>query len=212
MKKLIAIVTMAVLLGTVAYAAEDTITSPASVSVLSIFSIEFFDGGTTGSVRYPNGDIDFNAYDPSGDETMVFTTQYSDGDLKSDVGVVCRTNIGQDWALKIRMQSGSASFLPTNIAVYKPDVVYDRNTTPSTQYSTGATKQWYIMSDSYETIFTGTGGLQNTAPFGILATFSFAILPTGTAKPEGQSTIGSGNILPQGAYNVSVDYTLTTTL
>jgi hypothetical protein len=210
MKKLIAIVVGLMLLSGIAHAASDTATSSTSVNILDIFSIEFFDDAT--AVRYPLGDIAFPAVDPANEETMVFTSAYVLGDLKSDVGVICRTNQNVDWALKTRMSTTSTDLTRTNVAIYKPDLVFDRNTTPATTYSTGVTKQWYLISDTDETLFIGTGGVQNTAPFGVLATFSFAVLPTGQAAPAGQAAIGWGNPLPRGAHDFDIVYTLTTSL
>lgn len=209
MKRLIALTLAVLLFASQANAASVTATTSTSVTVGQVFSIEFYT--EAGKIRYGSGQIQFPAYDPASDTTMILTSAWANNDGQSDVGVVCRSNIGQNWALKIRMSS--ATMLPTNVAVYKPDKVYNRNYSGvASERSTGLTKQWYIMSSSDETIYTGSGGDQNSAPLGILATFSFAILPTGKATPTGQTQIGSGNILASGTHNLDVIYTLTTTL
>ena len=211
MKKIAVMIVGCLLLTTPLHAISDTVTTSTSVTIQNIFAIEFYDGGTTNtSIRYPTGQIAFPAYDPASELTMILTSAWVNADGKSDVGVIATTNIGQNWALKVRMASATAQ--PTNVAIYKPDVVYIRNTDPATEATTGLTEQWYIMSNTDETIFSGSGGYQNTAPFGVLATFSFAILPTGQTTPSGQATIGSGNSLAAGTHNIDIIYTLTTTL
>jgi hypothetical protein len=201
-KKIIFPILFLIALSLSASAAEDSVTTTANGEIDSVFSIEFFNDA---SVRYADGQISFPLYDPTSGDLMIATTAYVQGDGKSDVGVVCRTNIGQDWALKVRMANPSAGFEKTNVAIYKPTEVWDRNT--GSPYSTGAPGTWQIISDVDETIFTGSGGLQNTTPNGILATFSFQVLPTGT-----DGTIGYGNVLNAGIYSFDVVYTLTTSL
>ena len=212
MKKLQAIILASLFLFTnSAFAEQDTVVTNTSFDVPSVFDIAFYSDPAT--IRYGDGQIVFPAYDPASNMTMVLTSGWADNDGKSDVGVVVRTNIDKDWALKIRLSSATEGFQDTNLAIYEPDRVYNRNYTgAASERNTGITKQWYISSTTDKTIYTGTGSDRNTAPFGMLAPFSFAVLPTGKAMPSGQSQIGYGNILGAKIYSFAVTYTATTTL
>lgn len=187
--KRIVIATIMVLLAigiTVSAHADELQTSAVSATVASEFSLAFYsDANIVHGATVPFGVIDPAATDnlPSG---------RTSGDGLSDVGLLCTSNAGNTWYLKIDVNGLSPLAGKLDCYMGQP---WDRNV--GGPASGGLTYgDWFTIATAPETVYTaGAGDVVNT-PFGTLATLSLRLDGTG---------------LTDGAYSATVTYTLTET-
>ena len=202
-----------------------------SVDVAQVFTMAFYPRSVDdpdANIRYANGQIDFPDITAAMianpiDNAMVYTTNWVDSDLKSDVGILCISNTGADWKLGIHMTTSSPSLTWDNFVVYVPEFGYYRNI-EGTELAAGGggylggaeAKRWNRMPlDNPMRVFTGSGDYANTAPWGTLMTFGFAIVPSGslTLSPLDEYfpnfQVCNGTPIDAGSHNVTIKYTMT---
>lgn len=186
------IVFLAIGLASHSFAGTDqALSNTVNATVGSIFSMEFY----TDAFVMDGHTIPFSSVDP------LNQYNYADGrfvnDGRSDAGVVCTSNEGASWYLKMHINPGSG--LVGHLGCYTSQPI-DRNSElayPGNEADGTLTYvDWFNLSTTAETIYSAGAGDQNNTPFGTLATFNFKI-------------DGSG-LLP-GSYNAYVTYTMTNT-
>ncbi len=214
MKKLLTCIsTLVMVLAICVYAFAATapaLTSAVTGTVSTVFSVVFYPrtgiDKTDENIQFPNGQVVFGAIDPT--KSIVYPTGRSESDGKSDVGILGLCNTGASWGLKMH-QTGIPS---DNFGIYIPAAAYNRNVDPAEvlgglQHSEG----WYKAWTSAHTVYIADASHKNTLPWGTLLTFSFAVVPTGKLVPDLGETF-DGSPLPSGPVNVTVYYTMTTSL
>ena len=178
---------------TSAFAATVTGASQATVTVGQEFSAEFFNDS---SVLYPTGGpVTWTGVDPTSNLVK------ADGDHTdaSDVGLVCKSNIGDTWYVKIHETSAT---LDGKLKFYLP-IPVNRNTggdaDGSLAYTTPADgEDWPVIPGSADVVYTSGANDTISTPFGTLLAFTFAVNPEGLAA-------GS-------SHSATITYTMTTTL
>ena len=190
-----------------------------AVDVAQIFTIQFYpraaidDTGTgfVDNIRYHDGQIDFPPIteamlaDPL-NNAMVYTGNWVDGDDKSDVGILCISNTGNPWNLKIHMEN--TDLTRDNFVVYIPEFAYYRNAATETHANTiVAPNRWVRMPDTPQGIFETTDHMNN-APWGTLLTLSFAVVPSGSLTLDDSTVVCNGDPIDAGSHNVTVKYTM----
>jgi hypothetical protein len=208
---------LAVVLGIVSYAfavEPSTTTAIVSATVKGDFEVKFYprsgiDNADT-KIVFPTGAITFPAI--TGTETMVYPQGRSENDGKSDIGVLCLSNLANNvttnrWGLKMKMTGNIPS---DNIIVYIPEFAYDRNITGSnTLGGIQRSKGWYKVETSDILIYKADDSHLLTTQWGTLMTFSFAIIPSGKFM-DGTRQVCNGPALPAGSYSASIIFTMTT--
>lgn len=174
-----------------ALALADTMSLPADmgVSVVTIFSIQFY---TDANVPYSTT-LPFTIIP---NKSFCYPDGRAEGDGKSDTGIVCRSNLTVPWYLKLNAVAGSSPEFPMQYFKYYMGQPYDRNVGRPTNGKLTRTPAWYVIATSSDLIYT-SGSDYSNLPYGTLATFSFAIDPQ--------------NLEGGQAYIVIITYTLTTT-
>ena len=169
-------------------ALESSVTTTVNVTATSIFSMEFYvDQNVVYSTTVP-----FSNVDPA--ETLVYPNGRSENDGKSDTGVVCTSNMGVPWYLKI--QGTYSEEMPEDCIKYYYSQPWNRNTGYQTSGGMTYSEQWRPIPKEATTIYgSGSEDTINT-PFGTLSTFCFAVDPRGLSSER--------------TYTVSVTYTMTT--
>lgn len=151
------------------------------------FSLEFYNDA---NVLY-NTSIPFTNMDPT--LTWVQADGRSGGDGKSDVGLVCISNMGTTWYLKIHAQP-TAPFTLSQIYYYLGQP-WNRTLSQTADGQLAQPANWYNLPGSSTVLYTaGPSDLTNT-PSGTLCMFSFAINPSKLAAFQ--------------TYNCTITYTLT---
>jgi hypothetical protein len=208
---LLVMVLMAVC-GMASYAlAATTVTATVSATVNTDFNIAFYPrpsmNETDANITFPTGVITFPAI--KGNETIVYPTGRSQGDGKSDIGLLGLSNLpngGTQWGIEMQM---SGNIPPDNIVVYVPANAYFRNTTPATALATAKTAGWYKAETSQVVLYRADVNHLLTDPWGTLLTLSFAIIPSGKFT-DGTRVVCNGNPLPAGSYSGSALFTMAT--
>ncbi len=137
-----------------------------------VFSIEWYCDGT--NVLYDTY-IPFSNIPavPVGGKWFVYADGRSEGDNKSDTGIICRTSAGQTWYLKIK---GASSTFPLEHFKFFLGQPYNRNTgQPSNGLLTYTDGQWHNTPTAFFTVYTAGSQDKSNLPLGTIATFSFAI-------------------------------------
>ncbi len=213
MKRLIAplVLMIVVMMSGYVFASESQINSSVTASVDGTFSVEFYPrpglDDPDANIQFPSGGpITFTNVDPT--ETIVYPDGRAEGDGKSDVGILCLSNTGEQFYLKIHMTSATVD--DDNLIVYIPaNVTYrnDGSTLGGVQHSEG----WYpLWKDSAHTVYQADSNHWNTIPWGTLMTFSFALVPSGKFTPS-QGQPCNGEPLSSGSHSATIYYTMTTT-
>ncbi len=207
------IMAMVILGGNYVFADESQISSLVTANVQNTFTVAFYPRSGVDNpdpnIQFPSGGpILFTDVDPS--ETIVYPDGRAENDGKSDVGILCLSNIGQQFYLKIHMTS--ATIEDDNLVVYIPAKAYNRNQDPSeelggVQHSEG----WYpLWKDTPHTVYMADSNHWNTLSWGTLLTFSFALIPSGQFTPD----VGvpcNGTPLSAGSHSATIYYTMSTT-
>ncbi|MBN1354369.1 MAG: hypothetical protein JW994_06850 [Candidatus Omnitrophica bacterium] len=169
-------------------ALDQSISTTMNVTVTPVFSIGFYsDANILYSITVPFSDVD-----PT--KSMVYPNGRSENDGKSDTGVVCVSNIGDAWYLKI--QGIYSEGIPDAAVKYYYDQPYNRNTGKTADGSLAFNVGWRPIPKEATTIYTAGNTDSVNTPFGTLSTFSFAVDPRGLDADK--------------TYTVSVTYTMTT--
>jgi hypothetical protein len=172
-----------------AYAADNNQVVNLSISVQNIFSMEFY---TDQNVVF-SGTVPFTNVDPS--KTLVYPDGRKENDGKSDVGILCKSNLGAPWVLKLQL-TPAIGLAPEKVKYYM-DQPYNRNTGQRADGTLSKSTNWYPMSSNPISVYSSGYLDQSNLPFGTLAVFSYALDPTG---------LDAGK-----TYNAVVTYTMTTT-
>ncbi len=171
----------------------DTISQPADagVTVITIFSIEFY---TDANVLYSTN-LPFTI---TPNKSLCYPDGRAEYDGKSDTGIICRSNLTVPWYLKLSAVAGSSPAFPMQYFKYYMGQPYNRNTDPGqpTDGTLAHKPDWYTIAASPDLVYT-SGSDYSNLPYGTLSTFCFAIDPQDL--PGGKS------------YIVAITYTLTTT-
>ena len=169
-------------------ALDGSVSTTVNITAAGIFSIGFY---TDQNVIYSTT-VPFSNVDPA--KSFVYPNGRAEDDGKSDTGIVCISNVGVPWYLKI--QGAYSEGLPETGVKYYYSQPWDRNTGNQTGGSRTYPEEWRSLPTEPSTIYTS--GLWDTVntPYGTLSTFSFAVDPRGLDSDR--------------AYTVSVTYTMTT--
>lgn len=162
--------------------------SNVSISIQHVFALEFY---TDQNVLY-SSIVPFTDVDPT--KSIVYPDNRRENDGRSDVGVVCKSNLGGPWYLKIELRSGG-NFEPDRLKYYL-DQPYNRNTGQRADGALARSANWYPFSLNPVTVYIAGPTDQSNLPFGTLATFSYSLNPAG---------LDAGK-----AYSAAITYTLTT--
>lgn len=174
---------------TMAFAISNVGTSNVSISIQGSFALEFY---TDQNVLYSDV-IPFTNVDPA--ESVVYPDGRSENDGKSDTAVICRSNLGEVWYLKVHL-------IPTPPMTaerlkYYIDQPYNRNTGDKSDGTLTRSAEWYEFSTTPTTVYSAGVSDKSNLPFGTLATFSFSLNPSGLDSAQ--------------AYSAQIVYTLSTT-
>lgn len=172
-----------------AYCVDSASKTDFTVSVQTVFSLEFY---TDANVIYSDT-VPFTNVDPR--EAVVYPDNRYRDDGKSDTGVVCRSNAGVVWFLKLHALS--APPLTYEKIKYYTEQPYDRNTGERADGTLARSPNWYSIAPDPTTIYTAGYKDKSNLPFGTLSTFNFAINPENLEGGKG--------------YSAAITYTMTTT-
>lgn len=173
-----------------AIAAESNTVTNISISLQNIFSMEFY---TDSNVLFTDN-VPFMNVDPN--KSVVYPEGRQENDGKSDVGILCMSNLGRAWFLKVQLKPNSMD-LPVDKVRYYVDQPYNRNTGGRADGSLARSVQWYAFSETPNTVYSSGASDQSNLPFGTLVTFNYSITPSGLTTGK--------------AYSAVVTYTMTTT-
>lgn len=186
--KILALVAVFLIAQSNAIALDSSLTTNVTVTATSIFSMEFY---TDASVIYSTA-VPFSNVDPT--KSLVYPNGRKEDDGKSDTGVVCISNMGVPWYLK--MQGVYSEGLFAGNAKYYYTQPWDRNANQQTDGTLAGSVEWTPIPTESSNIYT-SGSLDTVnTPFGTLSTFSFGVDPRGLSAER--------------TYTVSVTYTMTT--
>ncbi len=170
------------------FGAEATLTSTLSASLQSVFSGEFY---TDENVVYSDA-VPFSEIDPT--KTMVYPDGRTEDDGKSDTAIICRSNMGVVWYLKLHLTPNAP--LTAEKVKYYISQPWNRNTGDRADGSLGNAEDWIPFNITPTTVYSAGATDQSNLPFGTLVTFSFSLLPQGLEYGQ--------------VYTASISYTLTT--
>lgn len=171
-----------------ARAADTTGTSSVSISIQQVFSMEFYtDQNTLYSDTVP-----FTGVDSA--KSFVYADGRMENDGKSDTGVVCKSNAGLAWFLKLHLAPKPP--LTVDKMKYYVDQPYNRNTGGRADGTLTQSANWYIFNATPTTIYTAGYLDKSNLPYGTLFNFNFGLIPSG---------LDAGR-----AYTATITYTMTT--
>ena len=175
--------------GVFSFAETDTIIASGSFEVPNIWSLEFY---TDQNVLYTTS-VPFTRMDPTDNWVESDGREASSG--KSDIGLLCRTNLGDTWHMKIQ---GSVSPLITvgklKYGLWQP---WNRTMNQPSDGTITVGEGWHDMPTASTAVYTAGHYDESNLPYGTLCMFSFAIDP--------------GRLDPTQTYNCTIQFTLTTT-
>lgn len=163
------------------FAADTSKTTTIGIAIQNIFSIEFY---TDQNVVYRDA-VPFTNVDPN--KTIVYPDGRAEFDGKSDVGIICKSNAGAAWYLKLHVIT-NPPLTPEKLRYYVSQPYY-RNTGGLAGGSLTRTPAWYPFSNTPTTIYTAGVNDQTNLPFGTLTTFNFALDPSGLKAGEAYSAV-----------------------
>jgi len=166
-----AIFVICIITGRAAFAATTSQTSSVSVGVQSVFSVEFY---TDKNVIYTDV-IPFTNVDPT--KSVAYPDGRQENDGKSDTAVICRSNSGSVWYLKLHVIPNPP--LAADRIKYYIDQPYNRNTGGKADGALTKSAQWYSLSETPTAVYAAGFQDKSNLPFGTLAAFSFSLNPTG---------------------------------
>ncbi|MFC1577019.1 hypothetical protein ACFL3N_01630 [Candidatus Omnitrophota bacterium] len=170
-----------------AHCADSSSSTDFTISVQNVFSLEFY---SDANVLYSTT-VPFTNIDPL--ESIVYPDGRFQDDGKSDTALICRSNVGETWYLK--MHSVTTPPLSHDKIKFYMDKPHNRNTGEGADGSLARSPDWYSIGEDATTVYTAGYKDLSNLPFGTLATFNFAIIPTGLEGGKG--------------YSASITYTMT---
>lgn len=177
--------------GISAFAETQTIWATGSFDVSDIFSLEFYT--EPNKVLYSTA-VPFTDMLPTTTHALADYRVPYDG--KSDVGLVCRTNFGASWYLKIHASPPDSPLITIGNIKYYLGQPWNRTLSKLADGEITGGAAWHNIPPSSSVIYTaGPTDLINT-PWGTLCTFSFAIDPS--------------RLTPDQIYNCAIQFTFTT--
>lgn len=174
----------------IAHAETVNIMGTMQASVSDVFSIRFY---TDANVLYSTN-LPFTNIDPT--RSMCYVDTRSAGDGKSDTGIMCESNLGVTWYLKMSVTTTSMPAFPLQNFKFYMDKPWSNLLQGPSNGSLGYPVGWNPVPTSASVIYASGQADENNAGFGTLATLSFAINPQGLSSGVN--------------YRMSVTYTLTT--
>lgn len=178
---------LVLLFSVTAYGADQSLNTTVNANVRPVFSLVFYNDA---NVLY-NTNIPFSDVDPTNVSNL--PDNRSQGDGKSDIGLLVTTNLGETWGLKIQMNQQS---------VLKNKIYYkvDRTRGATGGVATGTVDSltiWKAIPTTATLFYTSGHFDEINTPSGTLVTTSYKI--DGTEMQAGNKT-------------ATITYTLTTHL
>lgn len=188
-KILCALAIFTVLINAQAFGLDSTQSTTVSIGVQNVFSMEFY---TDEKVIYRDT-VPFSNVDPN--KSLVYPDGRSENDGKSDTAVICKSNTGTRWYLKVHAIV-NPPLTPEKVRYYVAQP-YNRNTGGEADGALARSANWYSFSSTPNTIYTSGFSDSSNLPFGTLTTFNFSLIPSGLSAGQ--------------AYSATVVYSMTTT-
>ena len=164
-----------------ASALDNSATTSLSISIQQAFAAEFY---TDSNVVYSTM-VPFTNVDPS--QSMVYADGRKINDGKSDVGVICLSNAGKPWYLKIHVTT-TGTLAPDKVKYYM-DQPYNRNTGGRADGTLAQPAKWYPFPSTPATVYSSGAQDESNLPFGTLVTFNYALDPSGLAAGAAYSAV-----------------------
>ncbi|MBI5144380.1 MAG: hypothetical protein HZA30_04870 [Candidatus Omnitrophica bacterium] len=163
------------------FALDTSKTTNIGIVIQNVFSIEFY---TDQNVVYRDT-VPFTNVDPN--KTFIYPDGRAENDGKSDVGIVCKSNAGVLWYLKLHVIANPP--LTAEKLRYYISQPYDRNTGGLADGTLTRTPYWYSFSSTPTTIYSAGFHDQSNLPFGTLTTFNFSLDPSGLTAGQAYSAV-----------------------
>ncbi|MBN1354367.1 MAG: hypothetical protein JW994_06840 [Candidatus Omnitrophica bacterium] len=195
MKKICIIVALSTLIACLSAAAyvfaeSKTVLASGGVDVEDVFSLEFYTDDP--NILYTTA-VPFTQMDPT--KTFVQSDGREADSGKSDIGLLCKTNLAVAWYLKIKGSTGSLiSVGEIKYGLWQP---WNRTLNQSADGVISEGAGWHAMPTASTTVYTSGINDNNNLPYGTLFTFDFAINPS--------------RLDPTAAHFCTIQYTFTTT-
>ena len=178
---------------TLSFAQTVMATANGSFHVPDIFTLEFYDREPD---KYLYTDrIPFTNMDPT--QTWVMADRRRTGDGKNDLGLLCKTNLGQRWYLKIQGRPNDFFLSKIQYGFWQP-----WNLSLAQSSNGSLSEGWQALTANPTTIYTaGSNDLFNLGlegQEGTLCGFSFAIDPS--------------KLDPSRVHQCTIQFTLTTNM
>ncbi len=176
------------------FAETVTVMAGGALEVSEIFSIEFYTQEPNKYLYTTN--IPFTDMDPT--KALVMADGRAEGDNKNDVGLLCKTNLGEEWYLKIQGSPNDFFLSKIKYGFWRP-----WNMKLGQPADGILSEGWHPLPAEVTTIYTaGNNDLNNLGnevwQQGTLCGFSFAIDPNGLS--------------PKQNYHCTVQFTMTTNM
>ena len=176
------------IVGVCSFADTDTVIANGGFNVPNIWSLEFY---TDQNVLYTTN-VPFTRMDPTDSWVESDGREASSG--KSDIGLLCRTNLATPWYMKIQGSAGQLITLgKLKYGLWQP---WNRTLGQPSDGTIAGGAGWHDMPTASTAVYTAGSYDENNLPLGTLCMFSFAIDP--------------GRLDPTEIYNSIIQFTLTT--
>jgi hypothetical protein len=159
-----------------------TVMAAGTFEVSNTFALEFYDN-EPGKYLYTTGVPFLNIADPS--QTFVQADGRVPYDGKNDVGLLCRTNLGEIWYLKIQASPAASPLITVANIKHYLGQPWNRSYgpgewdgAPADGTLTTDPPEWVNISSTPTTIYTAGPNDFDNLPGGTLCSFSFAINPS----------------------------------
>ncbi|MDP2912905.1 MAG: hypothetical protein Q8N91_02740 [Candidatus Omnitrophota bacterium] len=185
-------VLMALILSLTGAASAETVTVTGSidVGVSDYLEISFY---TDWKVLYSSA-IPFTNINPT--QSMCYADSRQPFDGKSDTGIMCQSNLGVTWYLKMGVATTSSPAFPLNQFKFYMGQPWSNILGSQADGTLAYSPGWNPVPQSAATIYTAGATDMNNYGYGTLATLSFVVIPEGLI---------AGN-----TYNMNITYTITT--
>ncbi|MFC1631342.1 hypothetical protein ACFL1I_00095 [Candidatus Omnitrophota bacterium] len=177
----------------VCFAETVSVTASSAFSVAEVFTLEFYDR-EPGKYLYST-EIPFTNMDPS--KTWVLADGRREGDGKNDLGLLCSTNLGETWYLKIHGSPNNVFLSKIQYGLWRP-----WNLNAGAAANGNLNEGWIPLPAAAVTVYSaGSNDLNNLGPEaqqGTLCGFSFAVDPS--------------RLDPKTVHRCTIQFTLTTNI
>ena len=176
--------------GISSFAETRTVWATGSFDVPNVWSLESY---TDPKVLYTT-EVPFTNMDPT--STWVESDGRMQDSGKMDIGLLCRTNLGETWYMKIQGSAGAlVSIAGLKYGMWQP---WDRTLNQPSDGEIAGGAGWHDMPTSPTIIYTAGINDENNTPFGTQCAFNFVIS-------------NAGKLDPSQVYNCAIQFTFTTT-